>query len=144
MKRVLSAIASFVLCCVFLAAFAACSDKISSIRDIKNYSDMQNQADKIDVEFDNGTQDGYLFTITDEEEIAEIMSIIFNTPISYGGKRNEIPPMGNTFLTIYQGEKTYTLGHRFITEGENYYFFQTSELAEKLATLAMAYGAYEA
>ena len=104
---------------------------------------MQSQADKIDVEFDNGTQDGYFFTIINEEEIAEIMNIIFNTSISYGGKQNEIPPMGNTFLTVYQGEKTYTLGHRFILDGENYYSFQTSELAEKITALATAYGAYD-
>ena len=144
MKKVLSAIASVILDCIFLAAFAGCSDKISSITDLERFSDIQNEADKIDVEFDNGTQSGYFFTITNEVEIVEIMRIIFNTSVSYGGKQNEIPPMGNTFLTIYQGEKTYTLGHRFVLEGENYYSFQTSELAEKVTALATAYGAYDA
>ena len=143
MKKVLSVIASVVLGCIFLATFAGCSDKISSITDIERFSDMQSGADKIDVTFDNGTQDGFSFTITNEEEVAEIMRIIFNTPISYGGKQNEIPSMGNTFLTIYQGENTYTLGHRFISEGENYYSFQTSELAEKITALATETGAFE-
>ncbi len=143
MKKVLSVIASVVLGCIFLATFAGCSDKISSITDIERFTDMQSGADKIDVAFDNGTQEGFSFTITNEEEIAEIMRIIFNTPISYGGKWSEIPPMGNTNLTIYQGEKTYTLGHRFIFEGENYYSFQTSELAEKITALATETGTFE-
>ncbi len=143
MKKFLFAAISVALGCTLLLSFAGCSKDLSSIREIERFSDMQDWADKIEVDFDNGTQDGYSFTITDEEEIAEIMRIIFNTSLSYGGKENEIPPMGNTFLTVYQGEKTYTLGHRFIPDGETYYAFQTNELADQMTLLAEKYGAFE-
>lgn len=143
MKKVLFAIMSVLFGSVFLMAFAGCSDSIVSITDIERYSDMQSRADKIDVDFDNGTQESFPFTITDVEEIAEIMDIIFTTSLSYGGKSKEVPPLGNTSLTVYSAEKSYTLGVHFIFEGENYYSFSTSELAEKITALATERGAFE-
>ncbi len=143
MKKFFVAIIFAVISCVFFAAFAGCSDRISSITDIERFSDMQCQADKIKVDFDNGTQAGFPFTVTDKDEVTAIMDLIFNTPLNYGGKLKEIPPLGNTVLTVYQGEKTYTLGKYFIAEGENYYSFSTNELAVQIDLIAEKYGAFD-
>lgn len=137
------------LTCCFAVMFSACSScqnndsqNISSIFDIDFYADMQRQADKIDVVFDNGTQKRFKFSITDENDIEEIMDIIFSDSLLDLGKELQ-PPGGNTYITIYQGEKAYSLSVYFITVNSRLYTFSTRRLSDKILELATAQGAFE-
>ena len=143
MKKFLSAIVAMLLSCMLLVAFAGCADNISSITDIERFADMQQQADKIDVDFENGRQYGFQFTITDEGEIEEIMNIIFSNTLSKYADGELQPPGYNTVIKIYQGEKSYTLNVSFISANGKLYSFTTSKLADKITELATAAGAFE-
>ena len=143
MKRTLFTLVTTIICCLFLLSFAGCSEnkEIIYITDVKRFADMQQQADKIDVDFENGTQKGFQFTITDEKEIDEIMSIIFSdTLLKYDD--DALPPGFNTRITIYQGEKSYTLNVSFISENGKLYSFSTNNLKDKITVLATASGAF--
>lgn len=126
---------------VFLLLFSAvcCSNKISSISDLKRFSDMQKRADKIEVDFDNGTQEGFLFTITDESEISDIMEIISTSSLESCGKIDAPAPLGNTYITIYQGVKTYHLGVYYALQDDEFYRFTTRNLYNKIYELATKY-----
>lgn len=140
MKKYLALFLTFItLSCLLL--FSGCLEKISFITDIERYSDMQKQADKIDVEFDNYSGETFRFTVTSEDDLEEIMEILFSETLSYSGK--EFPVGDNTFIKIYQGEKTYNLSVRFISENEKYYVFSTKKLQSKITALATALGAFE-
>ena len=141
MKKLLTAIVVALLSCI-LFAFAGCSENISVITDIDRYADMQQRADKIDVDFENGTKYGFQFTITDEGEIEEIMSIVFSDTLSKS-PNGELPPGFNTRITIHQGEKSYSLNVSFITVKGSLYSFSTNKLKDKITELATAAGAFE-
>ena len=143
MKKFLTAIFVTLLSCMLLIAFVGCTNSISSITDIERYSDMQQQADKIDVDFENGRQYGFQFTITDQSEIEEIMSIIFSNTLSKYADNEGLPPGCNTVIKIYQGEKLYTLNVSFISANGKLYSFSTNNLADKIKELATAAGAYD-
>lgn len=141
MKRTLIALISTILCCLLLFAGCAENKEIIYITDVERYADMQQQADKIDVDFENGTQKGFQFTITDEDDIDEIMSIIFSdTLLKYAD--DTLPPGFNTKITIYQGEKSYTVNVSFISENGKLYSFSTNNLKDKITVLAVAAGAF--
>lgn len=144
MKKVLTVVISALLSCILIFAFVGCEDaaNIERITDIGFYADMQRQADKIDVDYDNATQAGFKFSITDENEIEEIMDIIFSETLNDLGKQ-AYPPMGNTHITIYQGEKAYGMSVRFITFNNRLYAFSTSNLSDKIFELATARGAFD-
>ena len=142
MKRTFIALVASVFSCLLLFAFAGCSDKVLFITDLEHYSDMQRQTDKIDVHFDNGTQEGFYFSITEKNEIEEVMEIIFSISVSNRIDPNFAAP-DNTSITIYQGEKSYSLGVRFVDDNNSRYYFCTGgNLAEKLHNLATARGAF--
>lgn len=148
MKKILFIIAATLLSCIFLVSFVGCGDNdysnidIEHITDIEFYADMQKQADKIDVVFDNGTQERFKFFITDENDIEEIMGFIFSDTLLDLGKQHQ-PPGGNTYITIHQGEKAYSLSVFFITVNNTLYTFSTRDLANKIYDLATEQGAFE-
>lgn len=146
MKKFLASIVATLLSCIFLFAVVGCAGNISFITDIERFSDMQKQADKIDVDFDNATKEGFEFAITDENEIAEIMEIIFSETLTNDHDPYFASP-NDTSIMIYQGEKTYSLGVRYIDENSaRYYFrfyFSTSRLEKKITELATARGAFD-
>lgn len=142
MKKFITAVFAVLSSCILLFSSVGCSDEISSITDVEWYSDMRKQTDKIDVDFDNDTQEIFKFSITDEEEIGEIMEIIFSDTLLDLGKQLK-PPGNNTYITIYQGEKAYILSVLYIEVGDKLYAFSTRALSNKIYALASAQGAFD-
>lgn len=130
------------LLCIMLFTIAGCSDanSIEYITDLERFSDMQQTADSIDVKFDNHTGKPFKFTIEDENDIAEIMNIVLSDKLKNLGK--ELPPGDNTFITIHQEEKAYSLSVRINDEKDTYYAF-SDKLQNKIIDLAIARGAYD-
>lgn len=124
-----------------MLALAGCSNPIKHITDMERFADMRETADSIDVEFDNHTGKPFKFTIEDENDIAEIMNIVLTEELANTGK--DLPPVGdNTFITIHQGDKSYSLSVRYNNEKDNYYGF-SFDLQSKIIELATAQGAYD-
>lgn len=142
MKKFISAVFAVLLSCILPVALIGCSDNISSVTDIERFSDMQKQTDKIDVDFDNATGEGFKFSITDAQEIEAIMDIIFSDTLSDLGKQ-PCPPGSNSSITIYQGEKSYCLSTLYIAVNGNLYTFSTRDLSDKIYNLAAAQGAFD-
>lgn len=114
--------------------------EINSITDFSKLSDMTRETDKIDVEFDNYSGSPFYFTIEKQDDIDEIMDIIFSSSFTKMGK--EMNSGDHTSITIIQGEKEYHI-HSFMNkEGEFYYSFATVELQTKLQELAREAGAF--
>lgn len=130
------------LICLSLFAVAGCSDGISIIyiTDIKDFSDIQSNTDKIEIDFDNHTGKPFKFTIDDKVTINQIMDIVLHDKLTNIGK--EFPPGDNTFMTVYQGENAYRLSVRVNGANGNYYAF-SSDLQSKIIDLAIAQGAYD-
>lgn len=142
MKKFITAVVVTLLSGVFLVALIGCSNNISSITDVEWFSGMQKQTDKIDVFFDNGTQKGFNFSITNKEDIETIMDIIFSDALLDLGKQPQ-PPGSNTSITIYQGENAYSLSVLFVTVNGNLYTFSTRDLSNKIYDLSVAQGAFD-
>ncbi len=123
-------------------ALAGCSDPIKHITDMERFADMQETADSIDVEFDNYTGKPFKFTIENENDIAEIMNIVLTEELNnlWNGA---IQPGDNTFITIHQCEKSYSLSVRINSEKDTNYSFATDKLQSKIIALATAFGAFE-
>ena len=68
---------------------------------------MTKETDRIDVTFDNNTGVLFYFSITNEEEIKQIMHIIFTGILKKQSK--EINDGNHTSIKIIQGEKTYSI-----------------------------------
>ena len=122
-------------------ALASCSKSISNITDIARYSDMQKVAERIDVKFDNNSGQPFFFSITKENEITEIMELLFSETLI--NLKSDYPYGDNTYLTIVQNEKNYTLSVRVNKENKNYYAFKTSALQTKINAIARERGAYK-
>lgn len=129
-----------IISCMF--ALVGCSNPVKHITDMERFADMQESADSIEVEFDNYTGKPYMFTIEDENDIAEIMNIVLTEELNNIGK-GDIPPGDNTFIIIHQGEKSYSLSVRINSEKGTYYAFATDKLQSKIIALATAWGAFE-
>ena len=144
MRKFLTVIAATLLSFIAFVMLVGCDKDIviECITDIDFYADMQEQADKIDVDFDNDTQEGFKFSITGESDIKEIMEIIFSDSLFDLGKQLK-PPGSNTNITIYQGEKAYSLGVQYINSNGRLYSFSTRDLSNKIYDLATARGAFE-
>ncbi len=120
--------------------FVGCKE-IKTLADFERFEGMTKQTEKIEVCFDNNTGVPFYFTISDQEEIDEIMEIIFSSELKNAGST---PSAGdNTSLTIFQGESKYVVNFRVNKEGRNYYFFQTGDLQNKIREFARAAGAYD-
>lgn len=135
-------IITLLLLYIVLFATVGCSNtkSVVHITDMERFYDMQETADSIDVEFDNHTGKPFKFTVEDENVIAEIMNIILTDELNNLGK--EFPPGDNTFITIHQGEKSYSLSVRINSEKDIYYAF-SFDLQSKIIDLATARGAYD-
>ena len=125
-----------------MLSLLGCSKEINSINDFSKLSSMKRDAtDRIEVEFDNYSGAPFYFTIEDQEDIDEIMNIIFSSSF----KRMEEDASGgdHTSIRIIQGENQYKL-HVFMNkEGNRYYSFETSELQDAISGLAREAGAFE-
>lgn len=139
MKKTLSLILALItlLLCLF-----GCTKKINTITDFSKFYDMtQYGTDKIEVTFDNYSGSPFYFTVEQQEDIDEIMDIIFSSSFTKMGK--EMNGGDHTSMKIIQGEKKYKL-HAFMNkEGQYYYSFSTTDLLTKIQELAREVGAYE-
>lgn len=136
MRKLLSA-----LCVVVLFLFVGCGKQVNNINDFSKFSDMKRETDKIEVTFDNYSGEPFYFTISDREDIVEIMDIIFSA--TFNKMQKEINAGDHTSITIIQGGNEYHL-HTFMNkEGEYYYSFSNTHLQTKIAELAREAGAYE-
>lgn len=139
---------AFVLALVCVLGLVSCvsgnnenEKEVNTITDFSKFADMTRETDKIDVEFDNYSGYPFYFTIEDQEDIEEIMDIIFSASFTKMGTE---PNAGDhTSITIIQGEKEYKM-HAFMNkEGQYYYSFSTTELQLKINELAREAGAFE-
>lgn len=140
MKKNVITLVSITLACLFLVSLVGCSRRVSKITDVKSFSDMHRQADKIDVQINIGLKEVFNFSITEKNEIEEVMQVLFSATLS-----NKIDPLFAAtdyfpYITIYQGEKTYSLCARYIEENGQPYYFLSSNLVDKLIELATARG----
>ncbi len=143
MKKIISAIICFLCLSIMIISIAGCSNAktIVHITDMERFADMQESADSIEVEFDNHTGKPFKFTVEDKNDIAEIMNIVLTEELANMGK--EYPPVGdNTFITIHQGDKSYSLSVRYNSEQDIYYGF-SFDLQSKIIEFATAQGAYD-
>ena len=114
---------------------------VNTITDFSKFSGMTRTTDKINVEFDNYSGYPFYFTIEEQNDIDEIMDIIFSS--EFTKMQREANAGDHTSITIIQGEKEYRV-HAFMNkEGEHYYSFSTTELQLKLNELAREAGAFE-
>ena len=101
-----------------VVAFFYTSKEITTISDFSRFADMTRETDKIEVEFDNYSGYPFYFTIEDQEDIEEIMNIIFSASFTKMGTE----PNGgdHTSITIIQGEKEYKM-HAFMNKEGQYF-----------------------
>ena len=138
MKKTLSLVLVFIL----LACLVGCSKEVNTITDFSKFSDMtQDGTDRIEVTFDNYSGSPFYFTIEDQEDIDEIMNIIFNDTFENMGE--EVNDGNHSSIRIIQGERTYDMSLSANKEGKYYYAFSTADLYDKIMELAREAGAFE-
>ena len=138
MKKTISLILAFIL----LMCMAGCAKEINTVTDFSKFADMtKDGTNKIEVTFDNHSGEPFYFDIEVQEDIEDIMDIIFAS--SFESKQKEVNPGDNTSITIIQGEKEYHLHARVNKEGQYYYSFSTADLQTKLQELAREAGAFD-
>lgn len=129
-----------VIVCCFAFSLFGCSKEIKSITDFSEYANMTWETDKIEVMLDNNSGSPFYFTIERQEDIRQIMSIVFSSTFKNMGKE---PFDGNhTYISIIQGEHKYDLHLLMNKEGNYYYSFATDDLQNKINELARNAGAY--
>lgn len=132
--------------CFGMFAFVGCaaaSDAIKTITDIAGYADMQAGGDRIDVQFENGTQYGFRFQIEEKTDLDEIVNLVLTTGLTNLGNV-PIAPGDNTCFTIYQSTKTYVIPLGGIRVNGDLYVFSSSDLRDKINAIAEAKGAFAA
>ena len=135
----LKTLSAVIVCCLAFSLFG-CGKEIKSITDFSEYADMTRETDKIEVTFDNNSGLPFYFTIEKQEDIRQIMSIVFSSTYKNMGKK---PFDGNhTYISIIQGEHKYDLHLLMNKEGKYYYSFATDDLQNKINELARNAGAY--
>lgn len=132
---------AFALMLVLMASLAGCAKEINGINDFSRYSGMKQETDRIEVTFDNHSGAPFYFTIEDQADIEEIMSIIFSSAFEKIGK--EINDGDNTSIRIIQGENEYSMHINHNKEGDYFFAFSTDKLQSKIIELAREAGAYE-
>ena len=133
---------ALVLALVCVLGLVGCAKEITSITDFSKFAGMNKKGtDKIEVTFDNNTGTPFYFTIEDEEDIDEIMDIIFSA--SFEKMRQEVNGGSHTSIKILQGENAYSMGVMRNYEGKNGYTFASTELQDKIIELAREAGAFE-
>ena len=134
----LKALSVAIVCCLVFSS--GCGKKIKSITDFSKYANMTRETDRIEVTYDNNSGSPFYFTIEKQEDIRQIMSIIFSSTFKNMGK--ELFAGDNTYISIIQGEHKYNLHLLMNKEGKNYYSFATDDLQKKINELARNAGAY--
>ncbi len=135
----LKALSAVIVCCLAFSLFG-CGKEIKSITDFSEYADMTRETDKIEVTFDNNSGSPFYFTIEKQEDIRQIMSIVFSSTFKNMGK--ELFAGDNTYISIIQDERKYNLHLLMNKEGKYYYSFATDDLQNKINELARNAGAY--
>ena len=138
MKKLLSLFLSFIL----LVSLVGCAKEVNTVTDFSKFEGMtKDGTDKIEVTFDNYSGYPFYFTIEDEDDIDEIMEIIFSA--SFTKMDKEVNGGDHTSMKIIQGERAYIM-HAFMNkEGRYYYSFTTTELHSKIQELAKEAGAFD-
>ena len=125
-----------------LLCLVGCAKEVNTITDFSKFSDMtQDGTDKIEVTFDNHSGAPFYFAVEDQEDIDEIMDIIF--ALSFEQMKQDVNGGSNTSIKIIQGEKTYSMGVMRNYEGKTGYTFTTTELQDKIIELAREAGAFD-
>ena len=119
----------------------ASKEKVGTITDFSKFSNMTRETSKIEVTFDNNTGAPFYFTIEDQEDIDEIMNIIFTDTFDNIGE--EVNDGNHSSMKIIQGERTYDMSLSANKEGKYYYSFSTTDLYDKIIELAREAGAFE-
>lgn len=119
----------------------AAKEKVGTVTDFSKFSNMTRETSKIEVTFDNNTGAPFYFTIEDQEDIDEIMNIIFNDTFENMGE--EVNDGNHSSIRIIQGERTYDMSLSANKEGKYYYSFSTTDLYDKIIELAREAGAFE-
>ena len=119
----------------------AAKEKVGTVTDFSKFSNMTRETSKIEVTFDNNTGAPFYFTIEDQEDIDEIMNIIFTDTFENMGE--EVNDGNHSSIKIIQGEKTYDMSLSANKEGKYYYAFSTADLYDKIMELAREAGAFE-
>lgn len=112
------------------------------ITQFPEFSDLDTDADKIVVNFDNYTASGFEFEITNKNEIKGILENVLSTRIEY--EFEDVPP-GNSScqtLTVYKGNKTYKIKDYFILPN-GFYRFNNHKLCDRICELATNLGAWD-
>lgn len=135
----LKALSAVIVCCLAFSLFG-CGKEIKSITDFSEYADMTRETDKIEVTFDNNSGSPFYFTIEKQEDIRQIMSIVFSSTFRNMGKEHF--DGNHTYISIIQGEHKYDLHLLMNKEGKYYYSFATDDLQNKINELARNAGAY--
>lgn len=143
MKKRLLWLLLVVLYFVLSCSFAACGrNDIEKLTDISRFSSMTaDGTDRIDVEFDNNTGSSFDFSITEEDTICDVMDIVINAEVY--AKDGDLWAGDNTSITIVQGDNEYHLSVRANKENGTFYYFESSDLQDKIIELARLAGAYE-
>lgn len=143
MKKRLLWLLSVVFCFVLCVSLVACGgDNIKKLTDISRFSSMTiDGTDRIDVEFDNNTGSSFDFSITEEDTICDVMDIVINAEVY--AKDGDLWAGDNTSITIVQGSNEYHLSVRANKENGTFYYFENSDLQDKINELARLAGAYE-
>ena len=110
------------------------------ITDFPGLSDLDTNADKIVVNFDNYTDDGFEFEITDKNEIREILKQILSARIEYDGEFIAGQSSCQTF-TVYKGDKIYEFSDYFVLSN-GYYRFDKHIHCDKIYQIATELGAW--
>ena len=128
------------ICTAFL--LCSCSSNKEVITELSKYKNLSKNIEKIDVQFDNYSGKPFLFSITDNSTITEVMDIIFSQKLIYQGRDSKFAG-DNTFITLYEKETTYNMSVSFIEDDGIYYKFSTHDLSDKIDSLAREAGAFE-
>ena len=119
----------------------AAKEKVGTVTDFSKFSNMPRETSKIEVTFDNNTGAPFYFTIEDQENIDEIMNIIFTDTFENMGE--EVNDGNHSSIKIIQGERIYDMSLSANKEGKYYYSFSTTDLYDKIIELAREAGAFE-
>ena len=119
----------------------AAKEKVGTVTDFSKFSNMTRETSKIEVTFDNNTGAPFYFTIEDQEDIDEIMNIIFTDTFENMGE--EVNDGNHSSIKIIQGERIYDMSLSANKEGKYYYSFSTTDLYDKIIELAREAGAFE-
>ncbi|MDE6189540.1 MAG: hypothetical protein K2G37_04575 [Clostridia bacterium] len=150
MKRLLSILLIILIvasvACLTLVALVGCSrSSYSSLAQVSEYKDLKNGCDRIEVKVNETINclilHNFYFSVQDKDDINEIVNLLLNTRLD---REDLLPPPGASggyTLTVYQGEKTFTVSTTGVYIKDKRYVFSTNELFNKIKSLADSKGA---